>query len=270
MILNTNFNTQNNSPNGLYDPIYKRINTEPFIKRMFGNKIFTRLKKEIQEAKEFRRGTPEEAFSESLTKTMKNTLVKRFPDFGDIEKPFTERSKEAYRASIGFYYENEADKKLENLESVTSIQRQRQKRDDFFWMLERGIFLNPEFRRFFKSMFTVYGWMWSNIVRDGWIDKKGYPIKEKYYDRGLLAYCASYSKIAKDCFVDKDTVKKYVDRLKGHGMIKVDLIIPEGRKLPQSVYILGKWMMNLDGKPDEKLYLEEVFLSPKKGSIWDL
>ena len=136
-------------------------------------------------------------------------------------------------------------------------------------MLERGLFRNPEFRKIFKGPFTVYGWIWSNIVRKGWIDKKGYPIKKRYYDRGLLAYCSSYSKIARECFMDKDTVKKYIDYLAAKGILKVDFITPEGRKFPQGVYILGEWMEDRNGKPVERLYLKQVLLSAKEDDIWD-
>ena len=266
MSLNATLSTNYNSPNGLYDPVQKRISTEPFIKVTYGNKVLTWLKKETREAKELRRGTPDEAFSEDLTKTMRNILLKRFPDSGfDVEKPFNKSAKEAFRSCIGFYIENGSNEKVE---PETKIQRQRQKGDDFFLMLERGVFRNPEFRKIFKSPFTVYAWLWSNLVRKGWKDKKGYPIKEKYYDRGLLAYCSSYSKIARECFLDKDTVKKYVDHLEAHGIIKIDFIVPEGKKIQQGVYILGK-TGEIDGEIKERLYLDEVLLSPKKGSIWD-
>ena len=134
-------------------------------------------------------------------------------------------------------------------------------------MLERGLFRNPEFRKIFKSPFTVYGWLWANIVRKGWIDKPGYPIKEKYYDRGLLAYCSSFSKIAGDCFIDKDTAKKYTDNLAAHGIIKIDPIIPEGKKRPQNVYVLGEWW-KFDNKIVERLYLDQVLLSAKDEDIW--
>jgi len=131
--------------------------------------------------------------------------------------------------------------------------------DDFFMKLERGIFRNPKFRKLFKGgMFSVYAWLWSNIVRKGWKDKEGYPIKKNYYDKGLLAYSASLSKIARDCFLDKDTVKTYLDTMQEKGIIKIEYITPVGKKRGQGVYILGEWQ-NTEVKIEEKLYLNKVF-----------
>jgi len=259
------------SNNGLYDPVQKRIITIPYVQKIYGHDVFKQLGEETNKARELRRASPEEAFSEDLINTMKEICIKKFPTSGfEVERPFDERAIDAFRSSIGFYIEpvsNEVAERPKSTETDNNIQRQRQKCDDFFLMLERGLFLNPEFRKIFKGPITVYGWIWSNIVRKGWVDKKGYPIKKRYYDRGLLAYCSSYSKIARECFMDKDTVKKYVDLFKSKGIIKVDFITPEGRKFPQGVYILGEWM-ELDGKPIERFFLNQVLLSAKEDDIW--
>ena len=260
------------SKNGLYDPVQKKIKTIPYIKKFYGHDILEQLEKETNEARELRRASPEEAFSEKLINTIRNILIKKFPECGfEVEKPFDKMAIDDFRSCIGFYIEpvsNVATEKSVSAETGSNIQRQRQKGDDFFIMLERGLFKNPEFRKIFKGPFTVYAWLWSNIVRKGWNDKKGYPIRERYYERGLLAYCSSYSKIAKECFMDKDTVKKYIDNFIAKGIIKVDFIVPEGKKFPQGVYILGKWM-EIKGEPKEKLYLDQVLLSEKDGDIWD-
>ena len=255
---------------GLYDPVQTQIKTIPYVNNCYGPDILERLTQETLDARGFRRLTPEEAFSEDLVNTMRSIAIRRFPTSGfDKISPVDEKALEDFQSVIGFYTEDVLNTAEPKKDRKKTIQRERQKGDDFFLMLERGLFLNPEFRKIFKSPFTVYGWLWSNIVRKGWIDKKGYPIKKRYYDRGLLAYCSSFSKIARECFMDKDTVKKYTDDLESKGIIKIDTIVPEGKKTAQNVYILGEWGI-YQGKPLERLYLDEVLLSEKEGSIWDM
>lgn len=89
--------------------------------------------------------------------------------------------------------------------------RERQKGDDYFLKIERGIIRNGTYRKLFKGPSVLYEWMWANIVRDQWRDSKAYPIKEKYYDNGYLAYCSTYRQIAKDCFMSKNTVHEYIN-----------------------------------------------------------
>lgn len=267
--MDTNLKSHQFYGKGLYDPIQTHIKTIPYVNKIYGSDILEQLTHETLEAIQLRRLSPEEAFSEELVSRMRTRAIQQFPTC-NFEKilPVDEKALDAFQSVLGFYTGKKEESAEQKNESGTNIQRQRQKGDDFFLMLERGIFLNPEFRKIFKSPFTVYAWLWSKIVREGWIDKKGYPIKKRYYDRGLLAYCSSYSKIAKECFLDKDTVKKYVDHLEAHGIIKIDFIVPEGKKIQQGVYILGK-RGEIDGEIKERLYLDEVLLSPKKGSIWD-
>lgn len=256
----------------LFDPVQKKPKSIPYIKKIYGDAVFKQLTQETMEALTFRRDLPDEAFSKELKETIRSICVRKFPDSGFEKEIVTDdRVIEDYRKTMGFsakeiYSDTKTNTEVTNPDFP--LQRQRQKGDDFFIMLERGVFRNPEFRKIFKGPFSVYAWLWSNIVREGWVDKPGYPIKKKFYDKGLLAYCSSYSKIAKECFMNKDTVKKYIDRFKEYGIINVDYIQPEGKKLEQCVYILGEWM-NLDGGIHERLYLDHVLLSAKKDSIWD-
>lgn len=147
-------------------------------------------------------------------------------------------------------------------ESVEIIQRERQKRDDYFLRTERGVVLNRTYREFFGGRTIVYEWLWANLVRKGWIDQKGYPIKKEYYDKGLLAYCSTPAKIADECALVKNTVIKYLDQFKKAGIIKVEHLVPKGEKRGQSVFILGEWK-EVDGEPVERFYRDEIFLSEK-------
>ena len=245
---------------GLYDPINQSIRTIPYIKKFYGEAILKRLKKEITSARKSGCLTPEDAFSEELVKIMREKMIEQFPTSGfEKTKPTSEYALKEFQSNIGVSPDISSDE----TDDEDTIQRQRQKGDDFFLMLQRGVFLDPEFRKTFKSPFTVYGWLWSHIVRKGWIDKKGYPIKKNYYANKLLAYSSSLTKIAKECFMDKDTAKKYIDLLKEKEIIRVDYIFPGGKKQPQGVYILGEWM-EYKGKITEVLYLTHGFLSQKQ------
>lgn len=264
-----NLDSNKYSINGLYDPVQRIIKTIPYIEKTYGPDILKQLKKETEEARRLHLVYPGDAYSENLVETIRNILVKKFPGCGyDVKKPLDAKAFNAFVSCMGASDEQEPDEAGENIEPEINIQRQRQKGDDFFMMLERGLFLNPAFRKIFKSPFTVYGWLWSKIVRKGWKDKKGYPIKANYYDKGLLAYCSSYRKVAKECFMDKDTAKKYIGYLESKGILKVDSIVSEGKMLPQGVYILGEWT-DSDGKINEKLYLKQILLSEKEEDKWD-
>ena len=147
-------------------------------------------------------------------------------------------------------------------ESVEVFQRERQKSDYYYLKTERGVILNRTYREFFSGRTIVYEWLWANLVRKGWIDKKGYPIKKEYYDKGYLAYCSTPQKIADECGIVKNTVIKYLEEFKKAGIIKVEHLVPKDGKRGQSVFILGEWK-EVDGEPVERFYRNEIFLSEK-------
>jgi len=147
-------------------------------------------------------------------------------------------------------------------ETIEITQRERQPGDDYFLKIERGVIRNKSYRKLFKGPGTVYEWIWANLVRTEWIDTKGYPIKEKYYDKGFLAYCSSFTMIGTDCGISRNTVKKYIDEFEKAGIIKVDHLVPKDGIRGQSVFILGTWK-KVSGKVVERFYRDEVFLSEK-------
>jgi len=154
------------------------------------------------------------------------------------------------------------ESKKNESKTVEVSQRERQPGDDYYMITERGVIRNRSYRELFKGPGTVYDWIWANLVRSEWIDTKGYPIKEKYYDKGLLAYCSTPGKIGKDCGMSKNTVKKYINEFEKAGIIKVEYLVPKDKKSGQSVYILGEWK-KVNGKVVERYYRDEVFLSEK-------
>jgi len=145
-----------------------------------------------------------------------------------------------------------------------TIQREKRPGDEYFMMTKRGIIRNEAYRKMFKGRGTVYEWIWANLVRSPWIDTKEYPIKEQYYDKGFLAYCSSYRKIGKDCFLHKNKVKEYIDAFKEAGIIKVEYLVPVGKKRDQSVFILGEWK-EINGEIKETFYRDEIFFPREDG-----
>ena len=154
-----------------------------------------------------------------------------------------------------------------NSKKIEVTQRERQPGDDYFMTIERGIIRNKSYRELFKGPSIVYEWIWANVVRGQWIDTNGYPIKEKYYDNGLLAFCSSYRQIAKDCGLHKNKVKEYIDNFKDAGVIKVEHLVPQGKKRGQSVFIIGTWHLGKDENGKEKVFenyfVDDVFLTKK-------
>ena len=153
------------------------------------------------------------------------------------------------------------------VEGEDLIQKEREKGDDYFLKLERGIIRNPYYLKVFKKYgrSVVYEYLWSKIVREGWIDLPGYPIKAQYYNNGYLAYCTSDRKLADDCFIDKNTVNNILNEFNEAGIIKVEHIIPQGKKYGQTVAILGEWRTvkkNGVQKIVERYYRDEAFLAP--------
>jgi len=156
---------------------------------------------------------------------------------------------------------------------IEITQRERQPGDDYYLRTERRVIRNSSYRKFFQGRGIVYEWIWANLVRSEWIDTKRYPIKEKYYDKGLLAYCSSPEKIGNDCGgMSKNTVEKYIKEFEEAGIIKVDYLVREGNTKGQRVYILGTWKkvkVREDGKLTDKIverfYRDEIFLSEESG-----
>jgi hypothetical protein len=140
--------------------------------------------------------------------------------------------------------------------------RERQKGDDYFLPLERGIIRNETYRKLFKGPGVVYEWIWANLVRDQWRDSKAYPVKEKYYDKGYLAYCSTYRKIAKECGMSKNTVRAFIKGFEEAGIIVTKNYCPDGKTQGQTVFILGTWT-RVNGVIVESLYRDAVFISPK-------
>lgn len=214
--------------------------TEGKIITFYGWDILHRIQKET-------RGRNFGDVSPALIKIMKDKRAGKITPKSNIQKPIQNNNQQK-----PYIVQNKI------------IQKEKRSGDKYFMMKNRGVIRNDAYRKIFKGSGTVYEWLWANVVRSPWIDTKGYPIKEKYYDNGLLAYCSSYRKIGNDCFLHKNKVKEYIDAFKEAGIIKVEHLTPVGKTRGQSVFILGEWK-EVNGEIKETFYIDEIFLAREDG-----
>lgn len=169
------------------------------------------------------------------------------------------------------------DKMIREEEIIREGNRKKEKKkkaysgDEYFLMKKRGMIRNPEYRRIMGGISTVYEYIWANIVRDKMYNDR-YNIKENYYDKGFLAYCSTYNHIAKECFMDKNTIQRYMEKFESIGAIKILKVGVKPSKRDKmdriidrrpSVFILGTWKktLSLDNKEikQENYYLDDIF-----------
>ena len=252
----------------MYDFGLGKMSNEQAMLDFYGFKIVQRIWREISEANNLPNHVREVGqISTKLWQELKDVRAGRIPN----PKLATKKKNAGKRTadpsnSDEKKSESSTQPKKKEPKKVEVVQRERQKGDDYYMRRERGVIRNKSYRELLKGPGTVYEWIWANLVRSEWIDTKGYPIKEKYYDKGLLAYCSSYRKIAKECGLHKNKVQEYIDDFKEAGIIKVEHLIPEGKKRGQSVFILGEWK-EVNGKAIERYFIDEIFLSEKIGQI---
>ena len=238
----------------MFDYGLGKMSNEQSVADFYGQAIVDQIKKEKEDSYEHRlKDRKPGQISKKLWQRMKDMRAGRLPKakpvkYPDQCKPIKEPQKQ----------KPEEKEKPE----IEVERRERQKGDDYFMTLERGVIRNETYRQLFKGPGVVYEWLWANIVRDQWKDTKAYPIKEKYHDKGYLAYCSTYGKIARECGMSKNTVRKYIDDFEKAGVVVTELLVPTGKKQGQTVFILGTWK-RVNGERVESYYRDSVFITPK-------
>ena len=241
----------------MYDFGLGQMSNEQAMSDFYGLDLLNRVREEIRESRNLPDHIRETGkISKELWQELKDvragkkphskSIIKKKNNQKEISEPIKSKKKES--------------------KTIEITQRERQSGDDYYMITERGVIRNRSYRELFKGPGTVYEWIWANLVRGEWIDTKGYPIKEQYYDKGFLAYCSTPGKIGKDCGMSKNTVKKYISEFEKAGVIKVEHLVPKDKKNGQSVYIIGEWK-EVNGKVVECFYRDDVFLSEKKVRI---
>lgn len=143
--------------------------------------------------------------------------------------------------------------------------------NDYFLMIKRGLVRNPEYRKLMKGPGTIYEYVWCNIVRDKMYNDI-HNIKEKYYDKGFLAYCSTYGHIGKECFMHKDTVMGYIKNFEEAGVMETKKIGPKSTKKDKhdrlidrrsTVFILGTWQKEFSKVKNEMEIKERYYIEDK-------
>jgi len=95
----------------------------------------------------------------------------------------------------------------------------------------------------------LYTMLVDNIVRNDWIDHKGYPLKKKYYNNNTLVCSYSSETLQKRCGVGRRVYDKWIKVLKDANWIVISRGVRDGQK----VYVLGTWEI-INDKYTETLY----------------
>lgn len=104
-----------------------------------------------------------------------------------------------------------------------------------------------------SGAFGVWLCLFNDIVRDGWKDHPGYPIKKEFFDKGQLACSISTRKLVDFTGLTMRQIKKHIKFLKEVGWIRV---ANNKAKRNQGIYILGVWEEVKD--PKGKVYKKET------------
>ena len=59
--------------------------------------------------------------------------------------------------------------------------------------------------------------------------------------------------------MDKNYVQKILDEFDKKGIVKLEMIVPEGKKRSQIVAVLGEWR-SAGGAIEERLYRDQIFM----------
>jgi len=101
----------------------------------------------------------------------------------------------------------------------------------------------------------IYMHLFNSVVRKGWVDPKGYPVKKLFYDNGLLACCISVRTLANRSVFGNMKVQKLVNSMESLNWIRKE---KRYTRKGQTIYVLGKWKYGKD-KNDKKIIIETLF-----------
>lgn len=101
----------------------------------------------------------------------------------------------------------------------------------------------------------IYGHLVSLIIREGWDDHKGFPLKEKFHKQGYLVCCIATRRLIKITTYSNRTVQECLKEMEALGHIYKN---NEHTLKGQTVYILGTWKTVKNSK-GEDVTVEELF-----------
>jgi hypothetical protein len=227
----------------LYDPGLGKWSTAKDIRAFYGRDILNRVRDELYDNLIEKSGRPIGKLSKQLYHEMKCLREGTRPQKINHDKPKPATKSPVPKAKT----------------SLKGNQAKRNPHDEKYFMKKRrGMIRNPRYREVFCGPEVIYDWLWQSIARHQWKDTQGYPLKEKYYDKGFLACTMSFRHIAENCGMSKNTVKKHIEIFEAEEIIKIHQWVPEGKKRGQNIYILGEWK-DINGDYQEIYYRDQVY-----------
>ena len=158
--------------------------------------------------------------------------------------------------------------KSQKLLTATDIDKQKSYTGDNYeqrtpkWVMKNNVYIEA-----FKGPKTVYDYLWRSIVRAPTTNDK-YNVYENYYCRNQIACAPSIKTIAKNCNISESSAKRYLNHLKGCGLIQKfttpSQYIPKAPKDKKyndikNIYVLGFITYDkLEDKDKEITFLEDL------------
>ena len=112
--------------------------------------------------------------------------------------------------------------------------------------------------------YRVYQILRKWVIKKHWKDTNGYPMKKKFYNKGLLACSISIRKLASATGFANNTVQLLVKQLDESGWLDIGSTkMSRGQK----VYVLGYWEGNNKENYREHLYSHEILSNEERISF---
>lgn len=127
----------------------------------------------------------------------------------------------------------------QKLLSVTKIAKKKKgyHGDNYELRLEKWIMKTNVFNEAFKGPWTVYSYLWSNIIRSPIISDK-YNIYENYYCNGQLACTPKLETISDNIDMSYNSVRRAIARLVEIGVVQKHTK-RISKNVHKNIYILG-------------------------------
>lgn len=231
-----------------------KMSNETAIMDFYGYDLYDRIKEELTESYNCPSdGRKRGQISKALWQEIKDIRA------GKKKRPEDKKKSVSKTAP----HSSSAKKSGTSIQSEFKVhQRTRQPGDDYYLKTERGVIRNKSYLEVFKGPSTVYEVLWANIVRKDWHDTADYPIRERYYEKGMLVCCTSYRDLARRCKMSHNTVRRIIEKFENAGVIQTELLEIKDKKQCQTVFILGRWIGSGEDY-EEHYFKDEVFLSPR-------
>jgi len=132
----------------IYDPVRDYTFNRRDIKKFYGKNILDRMLEESRES-----------YDDNISNELFNIMFDMCKNRGvALKSSVIKKNSNDIKGKYIFKYDEDNDELLKLEEAAANKLLGGQKSgNDFFMKLDRGMFRNPDFRRMFKSMFSVYG-----------------------------------------------------------------------------------------------------------------